>query len=342
MLGIFNTLERYIFGRLLAAGLLVLLGLNGILWIIWATRGDVFFAAGAEAAAKFLGLTFLTLPLISASLLPFALLIGGLQAFASLNRDNELVIIDAAGVGRKRIWRPVLSLGFLTMLAAGTLSIQLGPASMRTFEQMTQNVGAEIVFSIFQKGEFKELTDGLTVHIGSLEGGETLGEVFISDERDPEIHFVYYARQGSVVRREGGAYLALVDGQIHRLPRGEAKPSVVNFDSYAFDFSSLIASQQAGTVGLEARNVGELIDPDLNDPLFRDRADDVKRELLDRFSGPLWAMAFAAAVLFFGAHATTGRGGAGASGSLAFLICGAARALGWGILGFSATTPGMF
>ncbi|MEO0498034.1 MAG: LptF/LptG family permease, partial [Pseudomonadota bacterium] len=139
MTRLWGTIESYLFGRILAAMALVLLALDGILWIVWAARGDAFFAAGAAPALEFLGLTFLTLPLITAVLLPFALLIGGLQAFASLNRDAELVIADSAGLPRSRIWKPVLALSILTFCASGLLSVWLGPASMRTFEQSTQN-----------------------------------------------------------------------------------------------------------------------------------------------------------------------------------------------------------
>ncbi|MEO0636249.1 MAG: LptF/LptG family permease [Pseudomonadota bacterium] len=337
MTGFWGTIERYIFGRILAAMALVLLALDGILWIVWAARGDAFFAAGAAPALEFLGLTFLTLPLITAVLLPFALLIGGLQAFASLNRDAELVIADSAGLPRSRIWKPVLVLSLLTFVASGLLSVWLGPASMRSFEQRTQNASVDLIFSIFQKGEFRQLTDGLTVHIGTLESRETLGEIFISDERDPTTHFIYYARRGAVVKRDGGAYLALADGEIHRIPVGGEDAagvgsSIVEFESYAFDFTSLLATQRVRGFALNARYISELLDRDLSDPLFRDTDAQVRRELLDRFSAPFWALAFGAASLFFAARPTTGRQGRFATGFAAFLICGAARAGGWASL----------
>ncbi|MEN0087894.1 MAG: LptF/LptG family permease, partial [Pseudomonadota bacterium] len=342
-----GTIERYLFGRILAAMALVLLALDGILWIVWAARGDAFFAAGAAPALEFLGLTFLTLPLITAVLLPFALLIGGLQAFASLNRDAELVIADAAGLPRSRIWKPVLALSILTFIASGMLSIWLGPASMRTFEQQTQNASVDLIFSIFQKGEFRQLTDGLTVHVGTLEDRETLGEIFISDERDPTTHFIYYARRGAVVKRDGAAYLALADGEIHRIPMGGRDDagvgsSIVEFESYAFDFTSLLATQRVRGFALNARYISELFNRDLNDPLFRDTNAQVRRELLDRFSAPFWAVTFGAAALFFAARPSTGRQGRFANGFAAFLLCGAARAGGWASLAIANLHPALY
>ncbi|MEM1365961.1 MAG: LptF/LptG family permease [Pseudomonadota bacterium] len=346
MAGFWGTIERYIFGRILAAMALVLLGLDGILWIVWAARGDAFFAAGAGPALEFLGLTFLTLPLLTAVLLPFALLIGGLQAFSGLNRDAELVIADSAGLPRSRMWKPVLALSILTFIGAGLLSVWLGPASMRTFEQRTQNASVDLIFSIFQKGEFRRLTDGLTVHVGTLESRETLGEIFISDERDPTTHFIYYARRGAVVKREGGAYLALADGEIHRIPRGEDRTgtgsSIVEFESYAFDFTLLLATQRVRGFALNARYIGELLNRDLNDALFRDTPAQVRRELLDRFSAPFWALTFGAAALFFAARPTTGRQGRFASGFTAFLVCGAARAAGWASLAIANLHPALY
>ncbi len=98
----------------------------------------------------------------------------------------------------------------------------------------------------------------------------------MADSRDPNVEFIYYAREGAI--DENSSALVMKDGEVHRkLPDGGV--SIIKFDSYAFDLTEL--TQKTGTATLRAqdRDLAYLLHPDPEDSNYQKRPQTYTAEL---------------------------------------------------------------
>jgi lipopolysaccharide export system permease protein len=127
--------------------------------------------------------------------------------------------------------------------------------------QMIATANADLISTVVQENTFRRIAEDLYIQIGGRRGG-VLTEIFVADSRDPNVEFIYYAREGAI--DEQSSALVMKDGEVHRkLPDGGV--SVIKFDSYAFDLTEL--TQKTGTATLRAqdRSLGFLLNPDPTD-----------------------------------------------------------------------------
>lgn len=122
-------LERHIGRHVLGAMLLVLLVLGGLDLVFTAVDelGDTEGSYGSLAALQYVLMLF---PRHVYELLPLIALIGALAGLGVLATGNELVAMQAAGVGRLRIVRGVMQPTLLVML----FGVLLGEFAMPLFE----------------------------------------------------------------------------------------------------------------------------------------------------------------------------------------------------------------
>src|SRR5687768_11368070 len=109
-------IERYILRRATRAFLLTLGALVGTLWVTQVLRELDVVTAKGQAIWVFLMMTVLALPALAQVVAPLAFLVGTIITLNSLNTDNELPVISAAGGSRRTVNRPILLLGVAVML----------------------------------------------------------------------------------------------------------------------------------------------------------------------------------------------------------------------------------
>jgi lipopolysaccharide export system permease protein len=158
-----------------------------------------------------------------------------------------------------------------------------------------------------QPGRFTKIEDKLTLHIRERRpNGQLLG-IIIDDQRNPKERVTILAEQGDTVKNSRGWFLVLENGSVHRHETGQRDPTVVLFDSYAFDLSSLTSGPpQTLKYSVRERYLWELIDPSRTDSVFVDQPDQVRAELHDRITAPLYPLAFVVMTYaYLGAPRTT-------------------------------------
>jgi lipopolysaccharide export system permease protein len=123
------TLYKY-----LARQFLIGIGIVGAAFALLAFSIDIVDLTNRTAGhgvptLAIVGMAILQLPDLGQKLLPFAVLLGGVYAFARLSRSQELVAIRAAGMSAWEFLAPPLAvaagLGFLVVLAITPLSAQM-------------------------------------------------------------------------------------------------------------------------------------------------------------------------------------------------------------------------
>jgi lipopolysaccharide export system permease protein len=323
-----KLIERYIFKRALAFSAGSLAALVLIVWIVQVLQRLDIVRTSATAAGNILWIALMLMPDLAAGVLPFAILIGSIQALNSLNTDSERAVIAAAGGSRNVIAKPILVLGFIGAAIVLFNSNVVGPAASSAFQNGVRAINADAISLFLQPGRFEKVQDGLVMSIEEARGPNVRG-LFLSDTRDPTLDLTYFAREATIVERLGQSYLVLDDGQLHRRTNADGAVSIIEFQTYAFDLANLRPVETGDWIRMSERSTRDLLNPDPNDRVYQLHPNQFVEELAQRRTDWLYAIAFVLWALIIAGHPRTNRQGAGPAMGLGLAGALVLKALGF-------------
>jgi lipopolysaccharide export system permease protein len=302
-----NLLERYIFRR---AAQLTLTTLAATTVVVLITQVLIYvnvLTDSGQAITTFLKLALMLVPAMAIVVTPFALLIGASQTLSAMNADSELAVIEAAGGSQKITAKPIVILGTALTLASLGVALFVEPWSNRQIRTLVTEAGADLVRVAVQSGSFKRLEDKLFIQIAEQQPGGAFGGIFIADMRDPVTELIYYAKRGAIVEMEGTELLVMTDGEIQRRSTANKDVSIIQFASYAIDFSQFGPAGKTTNFFPKERSTAFLINPDPNDFFAKQKPNLIRSELNRRFSEWLFPLAFALIATYFAGMARSNR-----------------------------------
>jgi lipopolysaccharide export system permease protein len=257
----------------------------------------------------FLQMTLLSLPSLMALIAPNAMLMAALYTLDRMNGDSELIVMTASGAPIWRIGAPLLTLASIVSIAILLANLFVTPASMRALRSFVTQVRADLISQVLQPGRFSSPESGLTFHIRDRSlNGDLLG-LLVHDERDNKQVMSYLAERGRIITNDEGSYLVMFDGYVHRYNEEDADKNVqiVAFDQNMLDISEF--SPKDTDKGLRPREqyTGDLIHPDMSDKATQRNLGQIRAELHERFSTPLYPLVFALVAVALLGHARTTR-----------------------------------
>jgi len=306
-----DVISKYIFRQTATALVLILLTLTLIVWMTMALREIDVMTDKGQGFVIFLTITVLTLPNLIAVVAPVALLISSIHVLNRLNSDSGIIILTAAGATIWRLMRPFLLLGTLVFVFVLVANAYLSPQSLRSLRGYIVEIRTDLISQVIQPGNFISPEDGLTFHIRGRDADGTLRGLMVNDARDDTQTITYLADRGQVLKQDGRSFLVMQGGHIHRVDGDREDVQMIAFDSYVFDISELGPETSTPSYKPKERFLGELINPDPEDPRYQRRPGEFRAELHDRIASPLYAIVFVLiAVSMLGFARTTRQGGA--------------------------------
>lgn len=310
-----SILDRYIFRTAGTAFIGTLFALTAIIWITQALREFDLLTAKKQTLLVFLTVTGLSIPALITIIAPVSLFIAVLYALNKLNGDSELIVMSAAGLPPGRLLRPFLGLSVLVSALVALMTLWAMPSSFRDMRDLVTKIRADFVSNIVREGQFTNLDAGITFHYRERSGESLLG-IFMQDRRDADRTSTYIAERGRTIENNGIPYLVLEQGSIQREQRGSADAAIVVFERYAVDLSQFGNDNDVVVYKPRERGTPELLDLNKSDPYVQTQRGRFRAELHDRFSAPLYPLAFMAiAVAALGTARTTRQGRGLAIGS---------------------------
>src|SRR6201986_15845 len=300
-----GSIDKYIFRTTLGSFAVVLVSLTGVIWITQALRGIDLMTSQGQTILTFLGITSLVIPALVLIIAPIPLMIAISHALNKLATDSEIIVMNAAGFSPFRLFRPFFYATCVVAVMVAFIAAYMSPDGMRRIKQWDAEITADVLTNILQPGRFSQLDQNLTIRIRERQPGGLLVGIFIDDRRDPKERVSIVADHGAVERSGDGSFLVLEDGNLERFEEGKRDPALVAFGRYAFDMSKFSQHGEAA-LGIRERYLWELMDPDENDPMYKQVPGQFRAELHDRFMAPIYPFAFAALIFaFLGAPRTT-------------------------------------
>lgn len=284
---------RYVFRQTATALLLILASLGGIVWIAIALKQLKVVTSQGQDALMLIKMTTLALPNLLAVVAPFALLISALHILNRLNSDSELIVMTAAGAPVWNVAKPLLALALLVMFAVSFVNHAGMPWSLRLLREYIVQMRTDLLTQVMQPGRFSSPEKGLTFHIKDREFDGDLIGLIVNDSRKPEEVQTILAERGQIVKQPPTAYLVMSGGHIMRRTNLEEPAHIIAFDKYIIDLDRLDHSE-VGDFELKPREryFEELVNSDSDDRLYKQNPGLFRAELHERFSNPLYPIAF--------------------------------------------------
>ena len=332
-------LERYIFRQAAGAFLLTLSALIGVLYITQALRELDLVTSKGQTLWLFMTMTALWMPMLIMIIAPVALLIAAVYVLNKLNGDSELVVMTSAGLSRWRIVKPFLVLTLLVSGLIAVIALDLSPRSLKLMRHYITQIRADLVGNVLRAGRFSEIEAGLVFHVRERTVDGRLIGIMVNDDRDKETTFTYLAKSGRILQTPAGSFLVMFDGSIQRLTRKTGAIDIVRYERYAFDLSKFGGDKENGFYKPRERMTSELFNPDPEDAYYKHSPGRVRVELHDRFSNPLYPLAFIFIVLAALGRARTTRQARGGAILAAGVLAGATRLAGFYFTNLAVKEP---
>ena len=225
--------ERYLFFNLITPAVLVTLALTGVIWLTQVLRFLDFMLNRGLTASEFFYLTGLMLPSLLLIIIPVAITIAVIYTYNRLTAESELVVLNAVGVSKLDLARPVILLALGALIVCYTLSAWLMPLSNEKFRDIRTFFRDKYASMLLQEGVFNTPIDGVTVFVRARDDNGGLRGILLHDNRNPKETVTMMAATGRLEQTKSGPRFYLERGQRQQWQNGRV--SWLSFDSYTLD-----------------------------------------------------------------------------------------------------------
>jgi lipopolysaccharide export system permease protein len=286
-----GSIDRYIFRTIFGAFVLILFNLTAVIWITQILKQIDLITNQGQTILVFLRITGLLVPILMLVIAPIAIMIAICYALIKLNGDSELVVMNAAGIAPRRVYRPVLAACIFVAAFVAFISAYLAPLLQRQMNEAISRVRTDVVANIVRPGAFTPVERGLIFHIRDRISENQFRGIFIDDSRNAAERTTIVAEYGQIVQRKEGTFLVMRDGNVERRRPKERDPTIVVFEQYAFDLTRLAPAPEV-QIGLREKYIWELLFPRPNDVALMNSPGQFRVELHERLIAPLYPLAF--------------------------------------------------
>ena len=248
-----KIITKYILKQMALGFVLITAGLLMIVWLSQSLRLLDMLLNSKASALLFVRLTMLIVPGYLSIISPLALFAVTLFTYNRMISDRELTILRATGQSPLQLAKPVICMGVLFTILGFYISLVVVPNSVAMFRGLRWQIQNDVSHLLLQEGEFSNITSGITVYIRKKADDGTLEGILLQDSRSPKTQVTLLAQKGSIVYKDGTPQISMENGSRQEVTKKNGRFSILYFDSYGLDFSSL--SKKSGA---RSKNPGEM------------------------------------------------------------------------------------
>ena len=302
---IVRKFDRYILSQLMVMFGFFALVLVSVYWVNNTVKVFDRLISDGHSAAVVLEFTVLTLPNVVRSVLPIAAFGAAVYVTNRLASESELTVMQATGFSPWRLAWPVLVFGVITATMMSLMTHTLVPVSLQQLRDRETDIAKDLYARLLRPGTFLHPAKGITLYIRDISDDGRLSDIFVSDQRNPEVSNIYTAKTAYLMRDTLGTKLAMVNGLVQVLSTENQLLSTTSFDDLSYDISALIKTRTDKTRNIKQIPTGELLRwPDQIAEQTNVSLGRVLQEVHGRFQQPL--LCLVAALIAFATQLTAG------------------------------------
>ena len=241
-----------------------------------------------QSIAVYLKIVILGAPKVLALLLPLALFVASTWCLNRLQRDAEILVVQATGMTHWQMASPLLRLACIVFLLHLGLNLWAQPAAQREFRQTLTEARTDLASALIRPGQFS--TTGNLTFYARERSGEDLFGIFISDATIEDEVVDYVARSGRFVTIDQKPALILKTAQIHQKDE-YGQLSVLDLEQYKYDLAPYVREETDTILKPPDRFLPELIWVDDQNYYEARARDEFTAEIHSRLTSPLLNLA---------------------------------------------------
>ncbi len=223
--------------------------------------------AGKMASDVLLLLMFYRLPDFLLVILPLALFLAILLAYGRMYAENEMTVLIASGLSRRRLLAFTLASSLLVVILVAILSLLLAPWGIRNTERLLQRQDQLTEVDLMTAGQFQEFDEGGRItyaeRITGITGGRQLENVFVVSTTEGR-----GARTGIrvIISETARPEIDAVSGarfmRLENVLQYQGQPGSAEFTIGQFDAQAILLPEPTGLEEVdekEALRTGELL-----------------------------------------------------------------------------------
>ncbi len=321
--------ERYLFRQLLIPIAWAIAALTAVAMLSQSLSTlDVIVERG-QSAWVLVKVTVFALPRLLSMILPIAVFVGGLIALNRLQQDNELVVCQAGGMTRWRLFSPAIRLAAMISFLALFLNLWIQPLLYRAMHEELYRARTQAAAVFVKEGQFVQAGDNLTVYVLRIEQNGLLKNVFIHIQQ-PNGATAYTAQEGRIVSNGDVPTLVMRRGSSQEFSRTGVL-NYLSFDDYVFDLSPFLNGDSAFRLKKSDRWLHELVAPNLTIQRERKDKEDLYAEANSRIASAIYPITFMILALWAVLGGPFSRLGYGRRIAQAAVVAVVVRVLGFGV-----------
>jgi lipopolysaccharide export system permease protein len=245
------TIFRYLSKQVLAATAAVTL----ILLVVGLINRFIQYlaeaVAGEMASDVLLLLMFYRLPDFLLVILPLALFLAILLAYGRMYAENEMTVLIASGLSRRRLLGFTLASSMLVVVLVAFLSLLLAPWGIRNTEQLMQRQDQLTEVDLMTAGQFQEFNEGERItyaeRITGITGGRQLENVFVVSSASGQgsragIRVIISETARPEIDADSGARFMRLENVLQY----QGQPGSAQFTIGQFDVQAILLPEPAG------------------------------------------------------------------------------------------------
>ena len=245
--------------HLLWPTVIITASLTSIVWLTQILKFLDFMLSRGLSIGDFLYLTGLMLPSLLLMLIPVSLCIAVIYTYNRLMVESELIVLNAVGVSKWQLARPVVAMGMVCALVCYALALYLMPVANEKFQDIRTFFRDKYASVLLEEQVFNNPMDGVTVFVRERDSNNNLGGILMHDSRDASAPITMIADTGNIQQGEAGPRFNLHHGM--RQQWRDGRVSWLKFDDYAIDMAFYGKDNQRKQSPSE-RTIGELFNSD--------------------------------------------------------------------------------
>ena len=214
-----------------------------LLFLIQCLRLFDLVSTRGQSLLTLLGQAALGMPSLGIVFLYVCLAIGLGRALRNLQDRSELQIIHVSALV-PALFRAIVGYAVGGTLVVLFLSHIVDPLSVRTTNDWSESIAADLVSRSMIPHRFTEIVDGVSIVIGSRDAQGQITDFFADDRRNPQARRTYFAKSALITRDEQGFVLRLRDGAQQQFS-DSGRLSEVSFARYDLALDELTGEAEA-------------------------------------------------------------------------------------------------
>ncbi len=207
-----NKIYSYFLSEFLSIFIVILLTLTFIAWVVQAVNYLEFVTEDGHSFGVYFLYSLLSLPKISAKLLPFVYFVSLFTILLNFEKNNELIIYWCAGINKITFTNQIIKISIIFTIFQILFSSLLVPYSQDKARSFLRSSDIDMFASLIKEKKFIDTVEKLTFFIEKINQEGEIENIFLKDLSAKKTIF---AKKGIILKKNKSNFLILVDGIIH-------------------------------------------------------------------------------------------------------------------------------